>query len=110
MQMDSSARRTGRESASAWEWATTVRMPISRQVRRMRRAISPRLAMRILWNIGVKGPLLERLQQEQGLAKLDGLGIVDEDLDDAAAELGVDLVHQLNGREDAEGVGLRGGV
>jgi hypothetical protein len=52
MQIDSSASRTAIEPVSAWEWATTVRMPISRQVRRTRRAISPRFAMRILWNMG----------------------------------------------------------
>src|SRR6266568_581536 len=50
MQIDSSASRTGSEPASAWEWATTVRIPISRQVRSTRRAISPRLAMRILFH------------------------------------------------------------
>src|SRR5882762_4795519 len=50
MQIDSSARRTGSECASAVEWAMTVRIPISRQVRMIRSAISPRLAMRILWN------------------------------------------------------------
>src|SRR6266436_3002681 len=60
MQIDSSAMRTGREPASACEWATTVRMPISRQVRRTRSAISPRLAMRILWNI-VRPPIRAHL-------------------------------------------------
>src|SRR5882724_6544009 len=50
MQIDSSARRTGSDFASAVEWAMTVRIPISRQVRMIRSAISPRLAMRILWN------------------------------------------------------------
>src|SRR5215470_17508229 len=50
MQIDSSASRTGSDCASAVECAITVRMPISRQVRMTRSAISPRLAMRILWN------------------------------------------------------------
>ena len=47
MQMLSSASRTGSDPASAVEWATTDRMPISRHVRRIRSAISPRLAIRI---------------------------------------------------------------
>src|SRR5438552_19109821 len=50
MQIVSSASRTGSDCASAVECARTVRIPISRQVRMIRSAISPRLAMRILWN------------------------------------------------------------
>src|SRR5262249_7433119 len=56
MQIDSSASRTGSECASAVEWAITVRMPISRQGRMDRRAVSPRLERRILGN----APLLRR--------------------------------------------------
>src|SRR5713101_7459755 len=107
MQMDSSARRTGRESASAWEWAMTVRMPISRQVRRMRNAISPRLAIRILWNMGAPcGRLATGLHEEERLAELDGLGILDEDLHDAAGDLRLDLVHELHRLDDAEDLPL----
>src|ERR1700739_2817760 len=51
MQTDSSASFTYLASLSASEWTTTVRMPISRQARWMRRAISPRLAMRIFSNM-----------------------------------------------------------
>src|SRR5438552_18120898 len=40
----------GSECASAFECASTERMPSSRQVRMIRSAISPRLAIRILWN------------------------------------------------------------
>src|SRR3990170_4575667 len=105
MQMDSSASRTGSEPASACEWATTVRMPISRQVRRMRSAISPRLAMRILWNM-VFSALLAALHEEERLAELDGLGVLDEDLQDAARHLGLDLVHELHRLDDAEGLPL----
>src|SRR5438128_7351488 len=50
-QIDSSASLLGSESVSAFEWAMTVRMPSSRQVRMIRSAISPRLAIRILWNM-----------------------------------------------------------
>src|SRR5207253_11090768 len=49
-QIDSSASRLGSESVSAFECAMTVRMPSSRQVRMIRSAISPRFAIRILWN------------------------------------------------------------
>jgi hypothetical protein len=42
------ARRTCMASASAVEWTATVSMPISCAARRMRSAISPRLAIRIV--------------------------------------------------------------
>ena len=48
----SSARRTCMASASAVECTATVRMPRSLQARSTRSAISPRLAMRILSNMG----------------------------------------------------------
>src|SRR5438874_12498270 len=51
MQTLSSARRTCMASASAVECTATVAMPSSLHARRMRRAISPRLAIRILSNI-----------------------------------------------------------
>src|ERR1700733_7416138 len=49
----SSARRTCMASESAVECTATVAMPSSRQARWMRRAISPRLAIRILPNNGL---------------------------------------------------------
>src|SRR5215475_13268561 len=70
MQIDSSARRTGSDSVSAVEWAITVRIPISRQVRMTRRAISPRLAMRILWNT----PLLRLEHCRHALPAVQPLG------------------------------------
>ena len=51
MQTLSSASRTCMASASAVECTTTVSMPSSLQARSTRRAISPRLAIRIFWNI-----------------------------------------------------------
>src|SRR3954464_3272075 len=51
MQTLSSARRTCMASASAVECTATVAMPSSLQARRIRRAISPRLAIRILSNM-----------------------------------------------------------
>src|SRR5713101_5804804 len=107
MQTDSSASRTGREAASAVEWAMTVRIPISRQARMMRSAISPRLAMRILWNISPGsaqrlGRSAQRLHQEQRLSELDRLAVLHHHLDDASRDLGLDLVHQLHRLDDAE--------
>src|SRR5215468_3710473 len=113
MHTDSSASRTAREAASAVEWATTVRMPRSRQVRRMRRAISPRLAIRILWNMDRPAGAARarpagsaRLQQEQRLPVLDGLGVLHEDLRHPPGRLGLDLVHQLHRLDDAEDLPL----
>src|SRR6476619_6109491 len=51
MQTDSSASFTYLASLSASECTTTVLMPISRQARWMRSAISPRLAIRIFSNM-----------------------------------------------------------
>src|SRR5262245_16434122 len=114
MQMDSSASLTGSEPASAVEWAITARMPISRHVRRMRSAISPRFAIRILWNTLMDRwdqggpserspiPLPARLDQKERLPVLDGLSVFDQDLHDAARRLRLDLVHQLHRLDDAE--------
>src|SRR3569832_1150864 len=53
MQTDSSASFTYLASRSASEYTATVLMPISRQARWIRRAISPRFAIRIFSNIWV---------------------------------------------------------
>jgi len=50
MHTASSANRTWSAWASAVEYTATVRIPISRQARMIRSAISPRLAMRIFLN------------------------------------------------------------
>src|SRR5262245_57593129 len=44
----------------------------------------------------------ERLDQEQLLSVLHGLGVLDQDADDAALGLGFDLVHQLHRFDDAD--------
>src|SRR5690554_6678961 len=51
IQTASSANRTCRLSASALEYTATVLIPISLQVRIIRNAISPRLAIRIFLNM-----------------------------------------------------------
>src|SRR5689334_23150409 len=45
-----------------------------------------------------------RIDQEQGLAVLDGLSVVDQDAHDAPPDFGLDLVHQLHGLDDADGL------
>src|SRR6478609_10889928 len=98
MQTLSSDRRTCMASASAVECTATVAMPSSLQARRMRRAISPRLAMRILSNMVPQGEwgiangewagvtiryslfATPSLNNHQRLAVLDRLTVLDQDL------------------------------
>src|SRR5690554_2956142 len=54
MQTSSSAKRTCSESRSASLYTATVRMPISRQARITRSATSPRFAIRIFLNMGLR--------------------------------------------------------
>src|SRR5215471_21870070 len=104
MQTDSSASLTYFASVSAVEWTTTVRMPSSRHARWMRRAISPRFAIRILPNID--GPSADH---EQRLTVFHRLAVFDQDLLDFAGDLGLDLVEQLHRFDDAQRVaGLHG--
>src|SRR5687768_16228222 len=122
-------------SRSAVEYTTTVCTPISRHARMMRSAISPRLAMRILENIGRgrhegtkarrhEGVIVfsslrasvptclraslsfhSRLHEVQHGPVLDGLAVLDQDLGDRAGRLGVDDVEDLHRLDDAD-VGL----
>src|SRR3990170_4181259 len=94
MHTDSSASFTYFASVSAVECTTTVRMLISRQARWMRSAISPRLAIRIFSNTGLG-------DDEQRLAVLHRLPVLDQDGLDDAGGVGLDLVHQLHGLDDA---------
>src|SRR5947209_20567022 len=99
MHTDSSASITYFASASASEWTATVLMPISRHARWMRRAISPRLAIRIFSNMGLA-------EQEQRLPVLDGLPVLHQDRLHRAARVGLDLVQQLHRLDDAERLAL----
>ena len=66
----------------------------------IRTAISPRLAIRTFENIS------GRSHHEQALAVFDRLSVLREDLDDRAADIGLDLVHQLHGLDDAQSLSL----
>src|SRR4029453_17509208 len=101
MHTASSANRTWSAVASAVERTATVRMPSSRQARMTRRAISPRLAMRILRNIASGG-----LEAEQWLTELPRLPVLHQDLGDLPRLVGLDLVHQLHRLDDAEDLAL----
>src|SRR5690606_3319055 len=114
MHTDSSASLTYFASVSACEWTTTVLMPSSRQARCTRRAISPRLAMRIFSNIRVSGGpargwreaprAAASFDDEQRLAELDRLAVLDEDRLDPPRLVGFDLVEQFHRLDDAHGI------
>src|ERR1700704_1559738 len=96
MQTLSSASRTHMAPESASEWTATVAMPISLQARWTRRAISPRLAIRILSNIAL-------LDDDERLAELHRLGVRAQDLDDPAGPRRGDRVHGLHGLDNHQG-------
>src|SRR5690348_11943322 len=103
MQTVSSASSTCFSVVSAVEWTATVLMPSSRQARKIRRAISPRLAIRTLSSIGGSGPggrgrpaTWLFFDDEERLAELDRAAVLDEDADDLAGNLRLDLIHHLH--------------
>src|ERR1700722_3127743 len=104
MQTLSSASRTFIALASAVECTATVLIPMSRQARWMRNAISPRLAIRTFSNMpGKRGAARRALfDQHQRAAVLDRLGVADKDPGDAAAARRADLVHHLHRLDDQQ--------
>src|SRR6478672_8183638 len=125
MQTLSSASRTCIASASAVECTATVAMPSSLHARRTRRAISPRLAIRILSNIlpceqqdaertansqwrSVDSthysplPVAISLNDNQRFAEFDRLAVLDENLRHRARPRRRDLVHRLHGFNDEQ--------
>src|SRR5262245_48936844 len=75
MQTDSSASRTWRLSRSAWLKTATVEILSSRHARMMRRAISPRFAIRTLRNMGLRlGHPVRRRRAEARRADLAARG------------------------------------
>src|SRR5262245_42977624 len=88
-------------------------MPISLQARITRRAISPRLAMRMLWNMhgSREGRRIDTrstggVHPEQHLIELHRLPVLDQDLPDDAVAAGGYLVVGLHGLDQTDdGVG-----
>src|SRR6201992_720150 len=103
MQTLSSASRTHMAPLSASECTATVEMPISLHARWTRRAISPRLAMRILSNMGLA-------DDRERLAELHGLAILHQDRHDLAGLGRGNRVHGLHGLDDHQGLAGRDGV
>src|SRR5438876_34895 len=122
----SSASRTCMASASAVECTATVAMPSSLHARRTRRAISPRLAIRILsnmlslWRIANSAVSVRNyslfairnsrstrhslfalsLNNHQRLAELHRLAVLDKDLLHGAGARRRNLVHGLHRFDD----------
>src|SRR6516164_4701083 len=88
-------------SWSAVECTATVLIPISRQARWMRSAISPRLAIRTLSNIAGGAGLLD---DHQRLAELHRLRIVDQHLRQRAGLGGLDGIEGLHRLDDQQGL------
>src|SRR4051794_22303072 len=101
MQTLSSARRTCMASASAVECTATVWMPSSFAARSTRKAISPRLAMRILWNIVM--PLFDH---DKRLAVFDRLGVLEQDRRHRSGAWRWNLVHRLHRLDDEQRLAL----
>src|SRR5216684_4123280 len=93
MQMAWSAKRTCRLSRSASEYTATVPIPNSLQAQMTRRAISPRLAMRIF---------LKGADAKQSLPVLDRLAVGDQLARHHSGDFGLDFVHELHRFDDAE--------
>src|ERR1700741_5606457 len=99
----SSAKRTCMASASAVEWTATVRMPSSLAARSTRRAISPRLAIRIFWNMPFSRSLLD---DDQRLALFDRPAVFEQDRGYRARPRRRDLIHRLHGFDDQQRLAL----
>src|SRR5258708_9056429 len=92
------ANRTCSEFRSASEYTATVGIPSSLQAQMTRRAISPRLATRIFWNIGQarRLPLAAWANPEQRLAILHRLSVLRKDPQHFSPDFILDLIHQFH--------------
>src|SRR5690349_4378108 len=84
----------------------TVRMPNMRHARRMRIAISPRLAIRTFLNMALLPGRSGGFDLEELLPELDRLAVLGEHFDDGAGAVRFELVHQLHRFDDAERLAL----
>src|SRR5690606_1240435 len=96
MHTASSARRTCIRSRSAFEYTATVRMPSSRQARRIRSAISPRLAIRTFPSMATSD------DADQRLVEFHRLAVFNQDGVDDAGLVRLDLVHHFHCFDDAQ--------
>src|SRR5688572_8004941 len=97
MHTDSSAMATCLRLRSTVECTATVRMPSAWHARRMRSAISPRLAMTTLSSMCAASA-----DHEQRLVEFDRLAALDQDLDHGAGDVGFDRVEHLHRFDDAQ--------
>src|SRR5947208_15983726 len=97
MQTLSSASRTHMAPLSASECTATVEMPISLHARCTRRAISPRLAIRIFSNMSLP-------DDRERLAELHGLAVLHQDRHDLAGPRRAARVHGLHGLDAHQGL------
>src|ERR1700747_3390666 len=103
MQTTSSEKRTCNEFRSASEYTATVAIPSSLHAQMTRRAISPRFATRILLNIFIRRLLLAaRTDSEQWLTVFHWLPILNKNPQHFPAAVGLNLVHQLHGFDNAQ--------
>src|SRR5438094_5386630 len=100
----SSASRTFIACESAVECTATVLIPSSWQARLMRSAISPRLAISTFSNMADRG--CRSLDQHQGRAVFDRLGIIDEDPGQPPGARRANLVHHLHRLDDQQRLAL----
>src|SRR5690606_2847661 len=99
MQTDSSAMATCLRLRSTVECTATVRMPSAWQARRMRSAISPRLAMTTLSSMAAASA-----DHEERLVELDRLPVLGHDREHGARHVGLDRVEHLHRLDDGQGV------
>src|SRR5438874_8919130 len=114
-----SARRVCSAPESAVEYTATASIPSSCSARITRTATSPRFATSTRENIARAGPPTrppyaddpsqrvertcdDRLELEQELSELDGLGVLDVDRPDDPVDVRLHLVHQLHRFQDAQ--------
>src|SRR6476620_6334062 len=99
MHTDSSAIATCLRLRSTVECTATVRMPIALHARRMRSAISPRLAMTTLSSMPAASA-----DHEQRLVEFHRLPALGKDLQDRAGHFGFDRIEHLHRFDEAQGV------
>src|SRR5690606_3477391 len=104
MHTDSSAIATCLRLRSTVECTATVRMPRAWHARRMRSAISPRLAITTLSSWLRTAMPAASADHEQRLVALHRLAALDQDLEHGAGDVGLDRVEQLHRLDDGKGV------